>query len=738
MIGETVSHYRIIEKLGSGGMGEVFLAEDTKLDRRVALKFLPSQLASDEEFQARFTREAQAAAKLNHPNIITIYEVSEHDDRPYFAMEHVEGRSLREIIASEELSTDQAVDIMMQICQGLQAAHNAGIVHRDIKPSNILMDKDGRCRILDFGLAAIQTEEKLTKSGSSIGTVHYMSPEQVQGEKVDHRSDIFSLGVVLYEMITGRLPFRGDYDAAVVYSMINDTPEPLTRYKSDVSDELQRIIDKALEKDRETRYQHIDDLLADAKKLTDKPKTDIEVEQIPSIAVMPLKDMSPHKDQEYFCDGITEEIINTLTQLENLRIAARTSAFSFKGKDIDIREIGRKLNVSTLLDGSVRKSGNRLRITVQLVNVADGYHIWSERYDNDLEDVFAVQDEISMAIVNNLKVRLLGDEKAKLVNRNAIDTEIYKVYLMGIYFLRRTSEDNLKKAIGFFDDVISRAPDYAAAYAGLSVAYATQGFLDFLPPWEIFPKSKAMALKAIEIDSKSAEGHSSLGIAKMYYDWDWEGGERELRLALEINPHYVRAQIDYATYFMAIGKLDQAIWQIKKILERDPLAITAIDYLGILLLRSGQLIEAEQQFRQAIELESNFSHSHWLLGQACVLQSKYDEGLRAIQKALDISQNNPMILGGMGWAYAVSGRDDEARHIIGELRNRRRKEYIRPYAVAKIYCALGEKDLAFEWLDKAYEEHDISLSTAFSDETISSLHSDARFVKLLNRMGLVK
>jgi serine/threonine protein kinase len=399
MIGETIFQYEILEKIGSGGMGEVYLAEDTKLNRRVALKFLPDQYKSDGNFKVRFKREAQAAAKLNHPNIITIYEVNEYNGHPYIAMELAEGESLEGVIKGGNLPTAKIIDIAFQLCEGLKEAHKAGIVHRDIKPANIIMSKDNRCKILDFGLAAIQSDEKLTSARSLLGTVEYMSPEQVKGENVDHRSDIFSLGIVLYEMITGQSPFKGDYVAGVVYAIINEIPIMLDKHKPDISPELQALVDKSLEKDRGMRYQSVEDLLTDLRKLKSGLGLDTSIAGPPSIAVLPFRDMSSQRDQEYFCDGISEEIINALAHIENIRIVARTSSFAFKGQDTDIREIGRRLKVTSVLEGSVRKAGEKLRITAQLINISDGYHLWSERYDCNFDDVLAIQDEISLSIV---------------------------------------------------------------------------------------------------------------------------------------------------------------------------------------------------------------------------------------------------------------------------------------------------------------------------------------------------
>ncbi|UCC80169.1 MAG: protein kinase [Candidatus Zixiibacteriota bacterium] len=737
MIGETIYQYKILEKIGSGGMGVVYLAEDTRLNRQVALKFLPDQYISDENFKVRFMREAQAAAKLNHPNIITIYEVNEYNGHPFIAMELAEGKSLEEIIKGGELPTPKIIDISFQLCEGLKEAHKAGIVHRDIKPANIIINKNERCKILDFGLAAIQSDERLTGTRSFLGTVEYMSPEQVRGEKVDHRSDIFSLGVMLYEMITGQLPFKGDYVAGVIYSIINEIPEMLDKHRSALPGEFQSIIDRTLEKDRGMRYQNVEDLLTDLRKLRSGLGFDSSTAGPPSIAVLPFRDMSSQQDQEYFCDGIAEEVINALAQIENIRIVARTSSFAFKGQDTDIREIGRKLKVMSILEGSVRKAGERMRITAQLINVSDGYHLWSERYDCNFDDVFAIQDQISLSIVDNLKVKLLGGEKARLVKRYVVEPEAYKEFLTGIHFLRKVSEQNLYRSIDCFNKALEKYPNYSQAYAGISSAYIYLGFTDYAPPMEVFPKAKTMALKAIECEPDAGEGHTCMGFIKIYYEWDWEGARREFEKSLELQPNFITAHSGYACYFMAVGDLDEAIKHGKKAVEMDPLGLPSNMYLGLYYLRAGRLDLAREQIKRVIDIEPNVPQHHWLLGQTFILESKFDEGIGIIQKAVEMSNNNTLILGGLGWAYGVAGRAEEAYKIINTFKAKAEREYIRPFYIAKIYSALGENGLAFEWLDKAYDEHDISLFGIYSDETLSNIRSDPRFEKLLKKMRLI-
>jgi len=474
------------------------------------------------------------------------------------------------------------------------------------------------------------------------------------------------------------------------------------------------------------------------KKKKDYPPSDKISRFENSIAVLPFQDISPQKDQEYFCDGMTEEIINALTHVGSLKVIARTSAFAFKDKHKDVREIGKKLDVETLLEGSVRKDGNRLRITAQLIKVADGSHIWSDAFNRKLEDVFAIQDEISLAIVDNMKVKLLGKEKVEIVKRHTEDLETYNLLLTGRYFFNKGSEEGIKKSIEYFEKVIDKVPDSAQAYAGLASCHIWLRFWDFLPPKIAFPNAKKAALRAIEIDQMISEAHASLGTVKLIYDWDWEGAEVDHKKAIELNPNYALAHNEYALYFVALGRLDEAIEESERAVELDPLSAILIGFLGFSLLRAGRLEQARERFQKAIELEPNFAQAWWMLGQTYILESRYEEGILEIEKTLDLSKNNALILSGLGWAYAVSTRKSDAQKVVIELERRAKKEYIRPYLFAKIHAALGEKDRAFEWLDKAYEEHDVSLALMLSDETLVMLHTDQRFNRLLKKINLKK
>jgi serine/threonine protein kinase/Tfp pilus assembly protein PilF len=747
MVGTTISHYRILEKLGEGGMGEVYLARDTKLDRKVALKFLPSQCSSDEQLKARFRREARAAAALNHPNIVTIYEVAQHDDRLYIAMEYVEGESLKQLAVRKELTVDRAIEIALQIFEGLHKAHQAGIIHRDIKSHNILIDRDGRVRILDFGLAKIAREAMLTRMGTTVGTAAYMSPEQARGEEVDHRTDIWSSGVVLYEMLTGQMPFRGDHDQAVIYSILNNEPQSASRLRPDLPAELEQVLIRALAKDRGERYEQISEMLADLNSIKQGFESGStrtlpsRAPSSPSIAVLPFKNLSADREQDYFCDGMAEEIINALTQVEGLHVVARTSAFSFRGKDADIREIGRKLNVGTLLEGSVRKAGDRVRITAQLVNVADGYHLWSERYDRDIgalccpEDIFAIQDEISLAIVGKLKVKLLEGEKTRLVKRHTDDLDAYNLYLKGRYFWNRRTEQSLKKSVEYFDQAIEKDPAYALAYAGLADSYVTLQDYTSVSPKVTLPKAKEAAHKALEIDSTLAEAHNSLAQV-MFREWDWEGAEREHKRAIELNPNYATAHHWYALVLAYAARFDEAIAEMKRARELDPLSLIINRNLGLVLYFARRYDKAVEQLQKTLEMDPSFSLAHAGLGQAYLQKSMHQEALRELQRESDIRAGSDTVVETWkGIAYVKAGKESEARRILGDLLERAKQVYVSPVLFASLYFTLGENDLGFKSLDLAYNQRDSRLLELKVLPEFDGVRSEPRFKALLKKVG---
>jgi len=742
MIGKTISHYQILEKLGEGGMGVVYKAQDTKLDRIVALKFLPKHLLCDSEAKVRFEHEAKAASALNHTNITTIHEIDEVEGECFICMEYVEGKSIKELIKEKTSSIEEILKITIQIAEGLNAAHRKGIVHRDIKSDNIMLTEEGLVKIMDFGLAKLKGVSKLTKTGTTLGTMQYMSPEQVQGIEVDQRSDIFSFGVVLYEMITGQLPFKGEHEAAILYSIVNETPEPLARFKPNVPEGLQRIIDKALEKNRDMRYQNVDDLRID---LT-KERKELEMSGVfapigkpqPSIAVLPFTNLSADKEQDYFCDGMAEEIINALTQVEGLHVVARTSAFFFRGKEIDIREIGRKLNVGAVLEGSVRKAGNRLRITAQLVNVTDGYHLWSERYDREMEDIFAIQEEISLSIVDKLKVKLLKEEKAKLVKRYTDDPEAYSLYLKGRYFWYRRYEGGLQKGIECFQQAIDQDPLYALAYVGIADCYNQFGLWSFLHPKEAYPKAKVACAKALEIDDTLAEAYASLGWIKMFYDWAWAEAEKAYKRAIELNPNYATVHYYYGLYLGAIGRGIEAIAEAKKSVDLDPLCLVHNAVLGFELYCKRQFDEAIEQLQKTLEMDSNFAVTCFFLGLSYMGKERWEEAIASLKKFASLWQGSPFPIGFLGFAYGMSGQKDEATSMLDQLSKLSQQRYVSSFYKALIYAGLGKKDQAFEYLYKAHVERESWMVSLKVAPFMDTLRSDPRYEALIKKMGLEK
>ena len=645
--GTMVQHYRIVEKIGAGGMGEVFLAEDTKLHRKVALKFLPSQHAADADFKARFVREAEAMAKLNHPNIITIYEVSEHHGRPFFAMELVEGQSLRDLAKSKELSIDRIIELAIQVCDGLSAAHDKKIVHRDIKPSNIVIDAYGRPKILDFGLAAIQGGEHLTKTGSTLGTVQYMSPEQVQGQEVDHRSDLFSLGVVLYELISGRTPFEQDNEAATLKAIMSDTPEPLARYKSGVPEELQRTISKLLEKDPSMRYQNGAGVISDLKPLVASTKGSMavlptkkknrwslvvgglvilavllaagikywpngEIEDIattiqkrPMVAVIPFENLGGPED-EYFAAGMTDEITSRLAGMPGLAIISRTSAKQYANTDKSLKQIGLELGVDYILEGTVRWSktgeGQRVKITPQLIRVSDDLHLWADNYERELTEVFAVQSDIAINIVEALGVTLLEPEKVRL---NVIPTdnlEAYDYYLQANALFGSWMEVDNLKAIDLYRKAVALDPEFAPAWSKLSEAYSSQYFIfgNMTTP----PLAKEALERALEINPNLPQAHNALGYYLGSYIMDYDRALEELRIAEKYLPNHASVHLNFSFVYRRLGKWDKALERARLAMElnpRDPMTYWDMADINRFL---GNFDESKKYIEKAIGLDS--------------------------------------------------------------------------------------------------------------------------------------
>jgi len=761
LIGRTIGHYRVRERVGGGGMGEVYLAEDTRLERTVALKFVPEPLSRDPVAKDRFMREARAASALDHPNICTIHSIDETEDgRVFIVMAYYEGKTIKERLARGPLPIAVAVETAVQVMQGLAKAHERGIVHRDIKPANLIRTADGVTKILDFGMAKLPAAARspadephpgdlsdveasdVTVTDGFMGTLGYMSPEQTRQERVDHRTDVWAVGVVIHEMTTGRAPFTGESAQAIVHAVRHEAPEPLTSARPDAPIELDRIVAKALAKRAEERYQHVDNMLVDLRLL----RAQLEAEsssrapasprRAPSIAVLPFDNLSGDQEQEFFCDGVAEEIINALTRVEGLHVVARTSSFAFKGRNIDIREVGYKLNVNAVLEGSVRKSGSMLRIAVQLISVADGYQLWSEQYDREVEDIFAVQDEIALAIVNAQAVQLMGRQGAPLIRRHTSNVEAYTLYLKGRFHWNKRTEEEIQRGIEYFELSIREDPSYALAYAGLADCFNILGYYCVLSPQETFPKARANAVKALELDDSLAEAHTSLAFATLLYDWDWSSAETGFQRALALNPDYATAHHWYAEQLALMGRTDEAIGVALRVLAFDPLSLIINTLVGWIHYYAHDFDKAATKLEEVLELEPDFIPAHLWLGLAQQQIGKLDVAMGSLQRAIDLSKGNPLMWSALGRTYAAAGKTGEVRAVLDLLEEQFDRAYVPPYHIAAIHSAVGQADEAFAWLHTARERHDHWLLFLKVDPTWDDWRSDPRLKELMRQVGL--
>ncbi|HSY33682.1 MAG TPA: protein kinase [Verrucomicrobiae bacterium] len=794
MIDEIISHFRVIEKLGAGGMGIVYKAVDIRLDRPVALKFLPENRLQDAQALDRFRREARAASALNHPGICTIYDIGEQDGRGFIAMEFIDGETLRSHIHGKPLPLEELLKLGIQIAEALDAAHAEGIIHRDIKPANIFVTKRGQAKVLDFGLAKLVPKGvasaevdlggELPGSTSIVGiisgTPSYMSPEQVRGDNLDQRTDIFSLGLVLYEMATGRQAFSGATGGMVIEAVLMRSPVPARNINPDIPPRLEEITRKALHKDREQRYQHVADIHTDLQQLqrdTDsgtvsgwrtaegdaesglisstsrlhppgkqrtrnsKPHTgavrpDRVSKIIDSLAVLPFENASRDPEHEYLSDGIAGSLINILATVPKLRVIAQSTVFRYKGRRIDPQAVGRELNVRAVLTGRIMQSGGSLRIGTELVDVASGSQLWGAQYDRKPGDIFAIQDEISNEMSEKLRLKLTRTEKKRLTRHQTEDAEAYRLYLKGRHHWNRWTEDGFYKAVEYFQQAVEKDPSYALAYTGLADSYVLLGWNSYLPPKDAFPKSKMAAMQALRLDPNLGEAHTPRAAVLWLHDWQWQEAQMEFERSLALNPAHPTASHWYAEYLMTMGRHVEAIARIKNSQELDPLSLIISVAIGRDFYMARRYDDALEQLRRTVELDPNYPVTYWVLGLLLTKMGRYELAIAEGEKGVKLSGGSPLMNAALAQTFATAGRREQAIQILDDLTNLAKQKYVAPYFFAGIHVGLGEDDRAIEYLEKSYEEHSHWLIYLHLDPSMDGLRSNPRFQDLSRRIGL--
>jgi serine/threonine protein kinase/tetratricopeptide (TPR) repeat protein len=756
-------------------MGEVYRAKDVKLGREVAIKVLPSELSSDPERLGRFEREARTASALNHPNIVTIHAIDEHEGTPYIAMELVEGETLRDLIGEGPLPMGRMLPLAVQIAEGLSKAHAAGIVHRDLKPENVMVTEDGLVKILDFGLAKLApqgsdvdtdvvTETRATREGVVLGTVPYMSPEQALGRPLDYRSDQFSFGSILCEMATGRPAFKKDSAPQTLAAIIEDEPEPIGKPSDEMPVELSAIVARCLAKDPKERYESTGDLATDLKRvpettpawrarrlalkvgagllfalvalalgpdlvqLWDRLLRSVSSARIESIAVLPLRNVSGDPDQDYLADGMTETLITQLGKIEALRVISRISAMRYKGADTPLGEIARELNVDAVVEGSTQRVGQSAGINVRLVDATSEEQLWSQAYQRDLSDLLRLQGEVAQAIALQVEVAVTPDEEARLAASREIDREAYEAYLRGTYHLNKYTPEGIQRGLDYLQEAIEIDPANALAYAGLAAAYSDFAHMP-VPTQDAFPRARAAALRALSLDDTLAEAHLSMGEVKLYYEWDLAGAEPYFERALELDPNSARAQMHYGWFLDVVGRLDEARPRMERAIELDPFYPIYATWLAWWhWWCAGQYDEAIDIVLKSLEMNPDLPQWYYVLGGAYAEKGMLEEAIAAREKLVEV---RPGMKGFLAVTYAQAGRRDEAQRIAAEM-----AESPFYWTRAHIHAALGEEDEAFRCLEEAVERRFLFFPWVRKVPVFKSLQDDPRFDDLMRRAGL--